>query len=76
MTFRRFRFTAATATLFAVSLGGCSLAPVYQAPTVAIATDAWTDNPWQSAKPADDLPHGAWWHVFGDPTLGTRLRQR
>jgi NodT family efflux transporter outer membrane factor (OMF) lipoprotein len=52
-------------------LGGCSLAPIYQAPTVNIATDAWKDNPWQLAKPADDLPHGDWWRIYADPTLNT-----
>ena len=56
-------------TLSACLLGGCSLAPVYHAPTVSVPTDAWTDNPWQLAKPADDLPRGSWWRVYGDPTL-------
>ncbi|PRC93655.1 efflux transporter outer membrane subunit [Solimicrobium silvestre] len=50
-------------------LGGCSLAPVYQTPAVSIATDSWKDQPWQSAQPADDLPHGQWWQIYGDPTL-------
>jgi NodT family efflux transporter outer membrane factor (OMF) lipoprotein len=58
---------AATVTLLLV--GGCSLAPIYQAPSVPIATDEWKDNPWRPAKPADDLPHGDWWRIYGDPVL-------
>jgi NodT family efflux transporter outer membrane factor (OMF) lipoprotein len=50
-------------------LGGCSLAPVYKVPTVSIPTDAWKDNPWQLAQPADDLPRGSWWQIYNDPTL-------
>jgi NodT family efflux transporter outer membrane factor (OMF) lipoprotein len=50
-------------------MGGCSLAPVYQPPTVKTSTDAWKDIPWQPGKPADDLPHGNWWKIYGDPTL-------
>jgi NodT family efflux transporter outer membrane factor (OMF) lipoprotein len=50
-------------------LGGCSLAPVYRPPTIAISTDAWKDNPWESAKPADALPRGEWWRIYHDPQL-------
>jgi NodT family efflux transporter outer membrane factor (OMF) lipoprotein len=57
------------ATIGVSLLGGCSLAPVYRTPTISIQTDAWNDNPWQLAKPADDLPHGSWWRIYGDPTL-------
>jgi len=57
------------ATIGACLLGGCSLAPIYRAPTVSIQTDAWKDIPWQPAKPSDDLPHGNWWKIYGDPIL-------
>jgi outer membrane protein TolC len=50
-------------------LGGCSLAPVYHVPTISVKADAWNDNPWQVAKPADDMPHGDWWKLYGDPVL-------
>ncbi|OIQ80936.1 outer membrane protein OprM precursor [mine drainage metagenome] len=50
-------------------LGGCSLAPEYHVPTVNVQTDAWKDEPWHVAKPADNLPHGDWWTVYGDQTL-------
>lgn len=58
-----------TFVLGAAALGGCSLAPVYHAPTVSIATDAWKDDPWKQAQPADDLPRGNWWKIYGDPVL-------
>jgi NodT family efflux transporter outer membrane factor (OMF) lipoprotein len=59
-----------TSSMLCLSLlAGCSLAPVYQPPTVKISTDAWKDIPWQLAKPSDDLPHGNWWKIYGDPTL-------
>jgi NodT family efflux transporter outer membrane factor (OMF) lipoprotein len=64
MMFKR-RWAAALGLL----LGGCSLAPVYQAPIVSLPVDAWKDQPWQVARPADDLPHGKWWTVYGDPVL-------
>jgi NodT family efflux transporter outer membrane factor (OMF) lipoprotein len=63
---RRFLAVALTS---ASLLGGCALAPVYHAPTVATQTDAWKDIPWQPAKPSDDLPHGSWWKAYGDPNL-------
>ena len=50
-------------------LGGCSLAPVYHAPTVSIQADAWKDLPWQPAQPADNLSHGNWWKIYADPVL-------
>jgi len=56
-------------TLAAMVLGGCSLAPVYHVPTVDIPSDIWKDNPWKPAAPADDLPRGTWWGIYGDPIL-------
>lgn len=53
----------------AAVLLGCSLEPVYHAPTVNIPTDAWKDIPWQPASPSDNLPHGNWWEIFNDPAL-------
>lgn len=59
----------ATAAIGVFLLGGCSFAPVYHAPVISMPADAWKDSPWQLAKPADDLPHGSWWRIYGDPTL-------
>ena len=60
------RVVVAAAAFF---LGGCSLAPVYHAPTIGVPTDAWKDSPWQPAKPADGMSHGNWWRIYGDPIL-------
>ena len=50
-------------------LAGCSFAPTYQAPAVAMPA-AWRDKgPWQTGTPADQLSRGSWWRLFGDDTL-------
>ena len=50
-------------------LGACSFITAYQAPLVVPAKDAWKGGPWQEAAPADGIPRGAWWRLFGDPSL-------
>lgn len=57
------------ATISVALMGGCSLAPVYKVPVVSVPADEWKDSPWQLAKPADSMPHGDWWKIYGDPTL-------
>lgn len=49
------------------ALGGCSLAPAYQAPPVALPA-RYSAGPWQPAQPADGLP-SQWWQGFADPQL-------
>jgi hypothetical protein len=70
---------AALALLAMLFLGGCTVVgPDYERP--AVATPAgYRDAPqpaepaesgaWQVAKPSDQIPRGAWWRLFGDPTL-------
>jgi multidrug efflux system outer membrane protein len=59
------------ALLCASALAGCSLAPRYQTPQLAIAPPAVfkETGPWTPASPADLAPRGDWWTVFNDPTL-------
>lgn len=58
------------------ALTGCSLAPTYQRPAIAVpgrykgASDLWTQ-----AAPADRQARGDWWQVFSDSTLD-RLEQK
>ncbi len=52
-----------------VSVGGCSLAPIYHAPVVDIHADVWQDNVWHIARPMDAQSHGNWWEMFNDPIL-------
>lgn len=58
----------------ALVLAGCSLAPKFQTPPVAVPPAFKELAPdergnWKTAEPGDALPRGAWWKVFGDPLL-------
>ncbi len=59
----------------AVICGGCSLAPGYQVPEMAVPAHFKEAPPWTDAQPADQLPRGAWWSLFGDARLA-ELEQR
>jgi NodT family efflux transporter outer membrane factor (OMF) lipoprotein len=59
----------------AVTLGGCSLAPKLTLPDVPIAPAYKEQAPWTPAQPADGLPRGEWWTVYGDVELNA-LQQR
>uniref|UniRef100_UPI0035CC9755 efflux transporter outer membrane subunit n=1 Tax=uncultured Sphingomonas sp. TaxID=158754 RepID=UPI0035CC9755 len=58
----------------ALALAGCSLAPDYHAPAIAVAPAYKETGPWQAAGAAVSAP-GTWWEAFGDPTLNA-LEQR
>lgn len=63
-----------------VALGGCSLAPTYQAPKVPVADSyqehgAGLDKTWLPAQPSDQLPRDGWWSLYGDAQLD-QLQQR
>jgi NodT family efflux transporter outer membrane factor (OMF) lipoprotein len=70
---QRGRFCAAVG-LGAV-LAGCSLAPDYKVPATPSAKEFKEAGIWSKATPEDQLPRGAWWEVFNDPTLD-RLEQQ
>lgn len=60
-----------------LALQGCSLAPTYQAPQVALPAtfrEQTADGPWQMAKPGDPLA-SQWWLLYQDPRLD-ELQQR
>jgi len=48
----------------------CAVGPDYQRPT-APTPAAYSEAPpgWKPAGPADRIPRGAWWKMFGDSTL-------
>jgi len=54
--------------LFAATLAGCMVGPDYVRPEVKVP-DVWKEAPYKTAEPADTLPRGEWWTVFGDPLL-------
>lgn len=51
-------------------LAGCSSAPPYKVPEMAVPPAyKGADGIWQAAQPADTLSRGDWWLRFGDPAL-------
>ncbi|WP_347555365.1 efflux transporter outer membrane subunit [Robbsia sp. KACC 23696] len=58
------------ALVMAGALAGCVVGPNYKTPTTAVPA-AFKEAPpgWKVAQPSDHDPRGAWWEVFGDPTL-------
>jgi NodT family efflux transporter outer membrane factor (OMF) lipoprotein len=53
-------------------LAGCNFAPDYHRPATEAPTafkETADTGPWQPARPADDIPRGHWWTMFGDPRL-------
>jgi len=61
--------------LAAVLLASCAVGPDYQQPPAYLVDDyrgvAGADAAvaWKVGEPADAVPKGEWWKVFGDPTL-------
>lgn len=53
-----------------LALGGCSLAPDYRRPTLAM-TPAFKELPagWRAAEPQAHAPVDNWWRAIGDPVL-------
>ena len=58
-----------------ILLTGCDLAPPYKAPLVNVPVDFKEAALWHPARPADAMPRGAWWTMYGDGTLN-RLEER
>ncbi len=50
-------------------LAGCSMAPAYRPPTVAVPQDFRESEGWTAATPMDGIERGRWWEAFGDPVL-------
>ncbi|ABE50638.1 efflux transporter outer membrane subunit [Methylobacillus flagellatus] len=50
-------------------LGGCSFAPELKLPEVPVAQAYKEMQPWVPAAPADQLPRGEWWKLYGDAEL-------
>jgi NodT family efflux transporter outer membrane factor (OMF) lipoprotein len=61
----------ATATV----LAGCSFAPAYHPPLTSTPIAFKEAGPWTPAAPADLVPRGDWWALYGDSTLNA-LEQR
>lgn len=65
--------TANTAAVAAfgllLALNGCSMAPPLKTPEVDVAQNYKETAPWMVAQPADELPRGSWWKLYGDAEL-------
>lgn len=64
-----------TATTLILALGGCSLMPEYQRPTVDVPTQFKESRDWKIAQPQDALKRGAWWTIYQDPLLDNLIDQ-
>jgi NodT family efflux transporter outer membrane factor (OMF) lipoprotein len=51
------------------ALSGCAAGPNYVRPPVITPATYKEDQGWKVAEPRDITLRGAWWEVFGDPTL-------
>lgn len=57
-------------------LPGCqAMGPDYQTPELETPAKFKETSTWKFARPADHLPRGTWWTVFGDSTLN-RLQEQ
>ena len=66
--------------VFVLGVTGCSFAPNYQAPAVALTQDAWQDDIWHPVTPAEDpaaavMAQGTWWQLYGDAQLTALMTQ-
>jgi NodT family efflux transporter outer membrane factor (OMF) lipoprotein len=52
-----------------LALSACSLAPDYKPPDAPAPAAYKESGAWVEAKPADAVPHGAWWKIFQNPEL-------
>jgi NodT family efflux transporter outer membrane factor (OMF) lipoprotein len=59
--------------LIVLALALCACAPVgpdYVRPTLSVPSEyQGVAGTWKPAQPADTLPRGRWWEIFGDPQL-------
>ena len=69
-TMRRVVINPGLAALaLALAFTGCASAPDYTRPEVKVPTSYREGAPWKEAQPADALPKGRWWSIFGDKEL-------
>ena len=57
------------ATIAAVCLSGCDLAPKYQRANVDTPPVYKETAGWKVAEPSDSALRGKWWEIFNDPQL-------
>jgi multidrug efflux system outer membrane protein len=56
-------------SIVALLLFGCAVGPDYAPPVSELPAAYFESRDWKLSDPADAVPKGAWWQVFGDPQL-------
>ncbi len=70
------RNNLASALLFTLMLGGCSLAPTYKKPVTPVpAAYKGAVGIWKQANPSDRLSRGDWWKNYNDALLDKLIGQ-
>jgi multidrug efflux system outer membrane protein len=64
-----------TAALAAFQTACAPMGPDYRRPDVETPSHFKESSTWKIARPADHLPRGSWWTVFGDSTLNRLQHQ-
>ncbi len=54
---------------------GCTVGPEYKRPAAPVPAAYKENAGWQQAQPADTLPRGKWWEIFGDAPLNALEEQ-
>jgi NodT family efflux transporter outer membrane factor (OMF) lipoprotein len=66
----------AIAVAIAAVLTACAAGPEYRRPEVSTpASYRGAGGDWKRAQPADSLPRGSWWEMFGDRQLNALARR-
>ncbi|MGA8135987.1 MAG: RND transporter, partial [Pseudomonas gingeri] len=55
--------------LCGLMLSACAVGPDYKRPEAAAPAQYKEAAGWRQAQPSDSLARGAWWELYGDPTL-------
>jgi len=61
--------------LLACALAACKVGPNYERPPAKTPPAFKEGIGWKPSTPADTLPRGDWWSIYGDPDLDTLERQ-
>jgi len=62
-------------SLLALALSACTVGPDYRRPDSPTPASYKEDQGWKPAQPADDVPRGAWWRIYGDDDLSALEEQ-
>ena len=64
-----------SAAIASLLLSSCAVGPDYKRPGVEVPAAFKENGDWKVAEPADSLPRGKWWEVFGDRELNALIEQ-